>query len=392
MRIRQNILVILLLIAAQIARASGINDGFNLIVVGDPQPQTEEQIGRLENDIIPKIGTIVQEYLATGYPTAILLTGDNVWDTMKFMPRVKAAFESLGVPVYSVIGNHDHDRRVKRNQPKAERHYVATFGPRNQSFILGETLFVTLDNIEYSTYHDYTSVVDNEQLAWLEKVINEHPDVERVAVCMHAPASKIYEPQLRPYAEPIVEVIGERKIEFITGHAHRHATAVISPNIIEHSVAQVNGNLWFAPICADGTPQGVFCIEERAGEWQWQHRILGKEADYQLRAWHLGEVEEHEEYVIVKVIGWDDKWRIEWSENGASQGEMEQIKIVDPDYMYYVENEANYRKKYMERLRRSARPHTHYYRCRPASENSEITISATDRFGRKFSTTIKASK
>ena len=392
MRIRQNILVILLLIAAQIARASGINDGFNLIVVGDPQPQTEEQIGRLENDIIPKIGTIVQEYLATGYPTAILLTGDNVWDTMKFMPRVKAAFESLGVPVYSVIGNHDHDRRVKRNQPKAERHYVATFGPRNQSFILGETLFVTLDNIEYSTYHDYTSAVDNEQLAWLEKVINEHPDVERVAVCMHAPASKIYEPQLRPYAEPIVEVIGERKIEFITGHAHRHATAVISPNIIEHSVAQVNGNLWFAPICADGTPQGVFCIEERAGEWQWQHRILGKEADYQLRAWHLGEVEEHEEYVIVKVIGWDDKWRIEWSENGASQGEMEQIKIVDPDYMYYVENEANYRKKYMERLRRSARPHTHYYRCRPASENSEITISATDRFGRKFSTTIKASK
>ena len=345
MRIRQNILVILLLIAAQIARASGINDGFNLIVVGDPQPQTEEQIGRLENDIIPKIGTIVQEYLATGYPTAILLTGDNVWDTMKFMPRVKAAFESLGVPVYSVIGNHDHDRRIKRNQPKAERHYVATFGPRNQSFILGETLFVTLDNIEYSTYHDYTSAVDNEQLAWLEKVINEHPDVERVAVCMHAPASKIYEPQLRPYAEPIVEVIGERKIEFITGHAHRHATAVISPDIIEHSVAQVNGNLWFAPICADGTPQGVFCIEERAGEWQWQHRILGKEADYQLRAWHLGEVEEHEEYVIVKVIGWDDKWRIEWSENGASQGEMEQIKIVDPDYMYYVENEANYRKQ-----------------------------------------------
>ena len=392
MRIRQNILVILLLIAAQIARASGINDGFNLIVVGDPQPQTEEQIGRLENDIIPKIGTIVQEYLATGYPTAILLTGDNVWDTMKFMPRVKAAFESLGVPVYSVIGNHDHDRRIKRNQPKAERHYVATFGPRNQSFILGETLFVTLDNIEYSTYHDYTSAVDNEQLAWLEKVISEHPNVERVAVCMHAPASKIYEPQLRPYAEPIVEVIGERKIEFITGHAHRHATAVITPDIIEHSVAQVNGNLWFAPICADGTPQGVFCIEERAGEWQWQHRILGKEADYQLRAWHLGEVKEHEEYVIVKVIGWDDKWRIEWSENGAPQGEMEQIKIVDPDYMYYVENEANYRKKYMERLRRSARSHMHYYRCRPASENSEITISATDRFGRKFSTTIKASK
>jgi hypothetical protein len=189
-----------------------------------------------------------------------------------------------------------------------------------------------------------------------------------------------------------VEAVGKRKIDFITGHSHRHATAVITPDITEHNVAQVNGNLWYAPICADGTPQGVFCIEERGGEWQWQHRILGKEADYQLRAWHLGEVSEHEEYVVVKVIGWDDKWSIEWSENGVHKGEMEQIKIVDPDYMYYVDNEADYRKKYMKRLYRSARPHSHYYRCRPSSKNSEITISATDRFGREFSTTIKTSK
>jgi hypothetical protein len=371
---------------------SAQNQGFNLIVVGDTQPQTEAQITALEQEIIPQIATIVEEYKSSGYPTAILLTGDNVWDTMKFMPRIKSAFESLGVPLYSVIGNHDHDRRIKRNQPKAERHYEATFGPRNVSFILGETLFVTLDNIEYTTYHDYTSSVDNEQLAWLKEIIGQHPDIERIAVCMHAPASKIAEPQLRPYAEPIAEIIGERKIEFITGHAHRHATVDIAPNIVEHSVAQVNGNLWFAPICADGTPRGVFCIEERAGEWQWQHRILGKNSDYQLRMWGLGEVSEQEEYIVVKAIGWDEKWSIEWSENGEHRGEMEQIKIVDPDYMYYVDNEADYRKKYMKRLYRSARPHSHYYRCRPSSKNSEITISATDRFGREFSTTIKASK
>ena len=378
-----------ILFSGFVAAAEPSASGFNLIVVGDTQPQTEAQISSLEKDIIPQIATIVEQYKATGYPTAILLTGDNVWDTMKFMPRVKAAFESLGVPLYSVIGNHDHDRRVKRNQTKAERHYVATFGPRNQSFILGETLFVTLDNIEYSTYHDYTSAVDNEQLAWLEKVISEHPDVERVAVCMHAPASKIYEPQLRPYAEPIVEIVGERKIEFITGHAHRHATVDIAENIVEHSVAQVNGNLWFAPICADGTPRGVFCIEERNGEWQWQHRILGKNSDYQLRLWPIGAVAEHEDFVVVKAIGWDEMWKICWSENGEEKGAMEQIKIVDPDYMYYVDNEADYRKKFMERLRRSARPHRHYFRCRPSSPNSEITITATDRFGRTYTISNK---
>ena len=365
--------------------ATAQNQGFNLIVVGDPQPQTEAQITALEQEIIPHIATIVEEYKTSGYPTAILLTGDNVWDTMKFMPRIKSTFKALGVPLYTVIGNHDHDRRAKRNQAKAERHYVETFGPRNVSFVLGQTLFVTLDNIDYTTYKDYKSNVDSEQIAWLKDVVKQHPDIERVAVCMHAPASKIYEPQLRPYAEPIVEIIGERKIEFITGHAHRHATVDIAENIIEHNVAQVSGNLWFAPICADGTPRGVFCIEERNGEWRWQHRILGKNSDYQLRMWGLEEVSEQEEYIVVKAIGWDEKWSIEWSENGEHRGEMEQIKIVDPDYIYYVENEADYRKKYMDRLRRSARHARHYFRCRPTSENSEITITATDRFGCTFS-------
>ena len=359
--------------------------GFNLVVVGDPQPQTEEQITRLETQIIPQIATIIDEYKATGYPTAILLTGDVVWDTTKFLPRVKADFESLGVPVYAVIGNHDHDKRYKNNQIRAEQAYVDAWGERNQAFMLGETLFVTLDNIDYATKESYSLKVDADQLIWLAEVMDEYADVEHVAVCMHAPATSHRTGGFIPYAKPIVRIIGERKIDLITGHGHRHFTADHTPEIIEHSVAQVNGNLWFAPICSDGTPQGVFCIEERDGEWMWHHRILGKSADEALVVYPMGRVEEHEEYIVVKVVGWDSKWRLLWSEDGADMGAMEQIKILDQDYMYYVENEANYREKYMQRLRRSARPHSHYFRCKPTAENSEITITATDRFGRVYS-------
>ena len=359
--------------------------GFNLVVVGDPQPQTEEQITRLETQIIPQIATIIDEYKATGYPTAILLTGDVVWDNMDFLPRVKADFESLGVPVYAVIGNHDHNKRYKNDQIRAEQAYVDAWGERNQAFMLGETLFVTLDNIDYATKESYSLKVDADQLIWLAKVMDEYADVEHVAVCMHAPATSHRTGGFIPYAKPIIRIIGERKIDLITGHGHRHFTADHTPEIIEHSVAQVNGNLWFAPICSDGTPQGVFCIEERDGEWMWHHRILGKSADEALVVYPMGRVAEHEEYVVVKVVGWDSKWQLSWSEDGADMGAMEQIKILDPDYMYYVENEANYREKYMQRLRRSARPHSHYFRCKPTAENSEITITATDRFGRVYS-------
>ena len=108
-----------------------------------------------------------------------------------------------------------------------------------------------------------------------------------------------------------------------------------------------------------------------------------------MRLWPVGAVAEHEDFVVVKAIGWDEMWKVCWSENGVDMGAMEQIKIVDPDYMYYVENEADYRKKFMTRLRRSARPARHYFRCRPTDKNSEITITATDRFGRTFSISNK---
>lgn len=365
--------------------AQGVDDkGFNLIVVGDPQPQTEAQITRLEREIIPQIGAVVEEYRATGYPTAILLTGDVVWDTMKFLPRVKAAFEALGVPLYAVIGNHDHNKRHAKNQARAEQNFVDTFGSRNHSFMLGSTLFVTFDNIDYTSFSGYGEKIDADQLIWLAEVMEGAGDVQRVAVCMHASACDFRTEQLKAYVKPVVGIIGDREIHFITGHRHHHDTADVSPTIIEHNVSQVNGNLWFAPIGSDGMPYGVFCIEERDGAWQWHHRLLGRSRDEQLVVWGEGSVKEHEEYVVAKVIGWDKRWRVVWYEDGVAMGEMEQIEILDPDYIYYVENVADYREKYMRRLRRSAHKHKHYYRLRRTSADSHITIVATDRFGREF--------
>lgn len=375
-----------LLISGNATAQKSENLGFNLIVVGDSQPQTKEQLAELKDVIIPQIRTIVEEYRATGHPTALLITGDVVWDTMRFLPRVKEAFESLDIPIYTVIGNHDHNRFHRYNEERAERNYIKTFGPRNQSFMLGETLFVTFDNISY--YRSYSEEVDSKQLVWLSELMESIPSDQRVAVCMHASATDFTTNTLKPYIKPLVSILGDREVHFVTGHRHNHDTANIG-NITEHSVAQVNGNLWYAPICSDGMPRGVFCIEERNGEWQWHHRILGESPEKQLIAWERGFVKDNEEYVVVKVIGWDNKWSVEWSEDGEYIGAMEQIEILDPDYMHYVETEAKYDKKYMERLLKSAHPHKHYFRCKPTSNNSVITITATDRFGRIFTTTLE---
>lgn len=383
MRIFLLILVSLLTLVRM--ECSAQERGFNLVVVGDTQPQTEAQIAELEGVLLPQIRAIVEEYRATGYPMAVILTGDVVWDTMEFLPRVKTMFEGLGVPLYAVIGNHDHPADVVDNERLAKKNYEAVFGDRYYTFTMADTRFFALDNIRYTDHDNYTIGVDRKQLRWLKREMRKVGAEERVAVLMHAPAVNYRSGgEVLDYAEDIVDIVGDRELHFITGHRHRHATADIAPRIIEHSVAQVNGNLWFAPICSDGTPRGVFCIEERDDEWSWQHRILGEDLNYQLVTWDEGVVKDNEEYVVAKVIGWDSKWRVEWLENGVNMGVMEQIEIVDPDYMRYVEEEADYSDIIMARLRRSAYPHKHYFRCRRMVENSEITIVATDRFGRVF--------
>lgn len=379
------LLILVSLLALVRMECSAQERGFNLVVVGDTQPQTEAQIAELEGVLLPQIRAIVEEYRATGYPTAVILTGDVVWDTMEFLPRVKTMFEGLGVPIYTVIGNHDHPANVVDNERLAKKNYEVVFGDRYYTFTMADTRFFALDNIRYTDHDNYTIGVDRKQLRWLKREMRKVGAEERVAVLMHAPAVNYRSGgEVLDYAEDIVDIVGDRELHFITGHRHRHATADIAPRIIEHSVAQVNGNLWFAPICSDGTPRGVFCIEERDDEWSWQHRILGEDLNYQLVTWDEGVVKDNEEYVVAKVIGWDSKWRVEWLENGVNMGVMEQIEIVDPDYMRYVEEEADYSDIIMARLRRSAYPHKHYFRCRRTVENSEITIVATDRFGRVF--------
>lgn len=353
-------------------------DGFNLIVVGDPQPQTEEQFARLEKDIFPHIAAIVEEYRSTGYPTAIYLTGDNVWDTLDLMPRLKALFDSLDIPVMTVIGNHDHDRSTVGDKAAAVARYEEVFGPRNYATLLGETLFVALDNIDYTSYSDYRIAVDRKQLRWLKQTLRQNSDIEHIAILMHAPAYNYRTDELNDYARKILRRAKGHKIDFITGHRHLNSTADIAPEIIEHSVAQVGGNLWFAPMCPDGTPHSVLTIEERAGEWSWRYRLLGESAEKQIMV-----VEDSADEVIVRIVGWDKKWRVEWSENGKAMGEMERIDIIDPDYRYYVENEADYNDMVMGHLRRKLIPFKHYYRLKRTAENSEITITATDRFGRE---------
>ena len=69
---------------------------------------------------------------------AALLLGDIVWDSPELFAGVREQFASLGIPVYGVIGNHDHDRN-KYTDREATENYRNHFGPTYYAFDMGRT-------------------------------------------------------------------------------------------------------------------------------------------------------------------------------------------------------------------------------------------------------------
>ena len=82
---------------------------YELLAIGDPQPKTAAHFDRLRTEIIPELQRATALGKQRGTAQAALLLGDIVWDSPELFAGVREQFASLGIPVYGVIGNHDHD-------------------------------------------------------------------------------------------------------------------------------------------------------------------------------------------------------------------------------------------------------------------------------------------
>ena len=122
--------------------------GYELLAIADPQPKSRNHFERLEQEIIPILNKRCARAAAADRPQAALILGDIVWDSPELMAGVKGLFGQLGIPVYPLIGNHDHDRAVSDDDASAEN-YRRCFGPTYYAFDLGRTHYIVLDDIIY---------------------------------------------------------------------------------------------------------------------------------------------------------------------------------------------------------------------------------------------------
>ena len=314
---------------------------YELLAIGDPQPKTAAHFDRLQTEIIPELQRATALGKQRGTAQAALLLGDIVWDSPELFAGVREQFASLGIPVYGVIGNHDHDRN-KYTDREATENYRNHFGPTYYAFDMGRTHYIVLDDIVYHGAKKYDEQIDSLQLAWAAEYARRLPAGSRVCVAMHAPAMKAWKGnQVMESAARLMDAFAGHELHFITGHTHVNSNYDIREGVVEHNVAQICGNLWYDPINKDGTPKGYQLFRECGREFSWEYRSLGSPAVRQLRVWQPGQVEAFPGSVVAKIWNWDPCWTVVWYEDGRYRGAMQRIQIVDPDYAAHLDSLKN---------------------------------------------------
>lgn len=364
---------------------------FTLLAVGDPQPKTAKHMKRLRAEVLPDWEQTVADVRAAGGQPAMLVLGDVVWDAPELAVKMRELFAGLGIPVYTVIGNHDH-LIAEKEDTDATRNYRDVFGPTYYAFDMGGTHFVVLDNIVYHGGKVYEEAIDERQLTWLAAYVKQLPAESRLAIAMHAPFQKYWRHLARMGGgDRLLEIVSGFEVHFITGHTHINSNLDVAHGVIEHNVAQVAGNLWHAPLNQDGTPRGCQLFSEGPNGLEWHYKSLGRPLDYQIELYAPGRVESNPACAVAKVWNWDAHWRVEWSQDGQPMGEMKRFEaLADPDYSAHLTEAKARAEAAGKRLSKAqyVRPAFFYFGAEPAPDARSMEVTATDRFGNRYTQTL----
>lgn len=301
-----------------LTRRASVPERFTILAIADAHVQTATQLSRFQtaiNDIdetattLNTTGIPVGDGGDAGEVIAIAL-GDQLSDKLDMASSVITKFNSLSVPVFYVIGNHDHDSSQDSDYD-SETAFVNAFGPTNYSFDIGNAHVIVMDDIirrdgnndRGDGYYSikYGQGFTNEQVAWLQddisKVIGSKTKV--VVFCTHAPLNKASGGDSGTQNA----VMGALKNNFYNVHVFSGHTHCINNNlysgwsaksgrqIYEHTLQTLSGYFWDADISYDiASPAGygvfTFGHDDICAEY---NKTTKEDPGFQFRTYNGGE-------------------------------------------------------------------------------------------------------
>ena len=256
-------------------------DAFEVVMLTDPQPETEAEVDFIREDLIEALAATSAKFGITA--------GDVMFDDLSLYGRYNAIIGAIGLPWWNIGGNHDlnfeaPDRRYSRET------YRRVFGPNYYAFFYAKTLFLMLDDVDYLGVDKtkprgagrYEGRIDAPQLDFVRGVLAQTPPETLIVVVAHIPFRTYLDPadaaqNLTNREALFAPFEGRRFTASFSGHTHtteHHYFGAAdgwkgATEHHHHVLTALSGSWWSGPYdhrgvavadSHDGTPNGFHIL------------------------------------------------------------------------------------------------------------------------------------
>ncbi|WP_111672761.1 calcineurin-like phosphoesterase C-terminal domain-containing protein [Algoriphagus litoralis] len=377
------------------------SDNFTALVFGDPQPYNLEEIDFFDRGIVKEVEGI--KNVAFG-----LSLGDLVGDDLSLFTPYAKAVAKVGLPWYNVMGNHDENYDVDRDELSDET-FEAHFGPNTYSFNVGKVHFIVVDNILWPDPRDskgYWGGMRSDQLDFVENDLKLVPKDHLIVLSMHIPISEEGDSYRDEDRQRLFDLLADFPYNFsMSAHTHlqkqdyfdaKQGWKQEKPHH-HYNVGTTSGD-WYKGVLdangipvstmRDGTPKGYALVDFEGNQYRIRYQVAGKPADYQMDIFAPKVLKKDlrtTSGIFVNFFMGSDGDQVRYRVDGGEWKMMNQIKEVDPSYLVDLLEWDTTEVLLPGKRPSNAQPSRHLWKA-PIPVNLPagvhvISIEATDRYG-----------
>jgi 3',5'-cyclic AMP phosphodiesterase CpdA len=323
-------------------------DDLRALVLSDPQPSSAAEVDYLARGLVAGVGR--RPDLAFG-----VTLGDIVYDRPDYFGAVNGALSRIGIPWYSLPGNHDLSLG-NTDERTAVGPFESVYGPSTYAFHAGPALFVALDDVRPLGGPRFVGGLRDDQFEFLENLLRGTRPDEWVVLMMHIPLFSLDPPLAESFRRTdrlrLFGILkGHERVLVLSGHTHCQRHATYGPEegwagegvIHEYNVAAACGGFWGGPLDADGIPAATMSDGTPPG-----YAVIGFEGDHvsmdyapsrgptshQLEIFAPQAVAPRQGYVsfYANVFNGGEGWTVEWRIDERAWNPVPRVLGWDPSY------------------------------------------------------------
>ncbi len=377
-------------------------ESFKLYAVADVQIGYESDVTDWQANILPDMIDLASGLGNDAYGISL---GDIIWNAPDMYPTYVQTITKVPVPMFSVIGNHDHNEKTK-GDTESDKEFRDALGPTYYSCNIGDWHLVVLDDVIYSGAsgrNDYTCAVNQQQLDWLAKDLQYVDHSKSILIGVHVPTATLTTNSNLTNTADLHNLVKDyAEVQILSGHTHQNFQTIISDNMEETTLGAMMGAYWNTKdgvgVCSDGSPRGYAVLEFTGNHLTNKYyKGAAHPADYQIKIYKPEEasyrfgkdddgnpVKVDNENILVNIFFWREDWKVELQEDGGAWQTITNFaNASDPLAVQILQGDNPWE------VRPSAGPSSpkHMFTYKPAASWKTITVKATDPYGNVYQST-----